>query len=774
MVYSAARLIICRFSYDPSGLSPAYLFSLVCCVAAFFLLPILSACAQTAGSQTPEPHYKIGVFVSSENDGCFIPGDVRAIRQFTTERMTEINADGGINGRNLRLEYLDEFDDVDNTKRLVEKAISDPSMIAMIGLNSSTRGAQVVERIGQSGIPLISEISRNDLFSSYDNIFALTSAVQDELDVVKKFVESSTFTTPAFVGQKGNLYIESINQALADPTGGKRVEQTHWLDIDTSDYSIANINDADHIIDNLISQSADFLFLAIHSTPGVEFLKRLRQREVSMPVFILLGNLGRMQQLMKDDPYPSDMYIRTRGNAPFVLNERLSQRIWKANAQNWIFQSMRTSADNPNCKDREQPKPITDVNDSRNHRAINFGVRYRDMLSLIAEIAHAPDEAQGVISIRKRIKDGLHNHQQGRKIFRGWWHDWSFTRHRAVAENSFIVRLDPRVGEMELAPIQYQLTPLGLEQVPVVYISIDMIRLFAVNSNENSFQTEFYLSFKSNGDVDIDDIEFTNAFRAQFSKETLINIRQIHARDGARFLPTDLKLYKISGKFMFNPDLSRYPFDKQRFSISFQPSNSASPFIIQPPPISLAKQNFEIDGWHPDTQYVGSDQDIIAVLGEHVSEQNIIPLYKFNFTWTMTRITTDYYLRVLVPLIVILITTYLSIFIPANRLESVVAIQVTALLSSIALYLSIQKLNFEHATISDQIFVLTYVAITLMLACSVIRVQLVTRDYWRANAGVKTLQIIVLPFFIVVMVAIVFASETVIDPVRRLFTFAWY
>ena len=266
MVYSAARLIICRFSYDHIGLSPAYLFSLVCCVAAFFLLPILSACAQTAGSQTPEPYYKIGVFVSSENDGCFIPGDVRAIRQFTTERMTEINADGGINGRKLQLEYLDEFDDVDNTKRLVEKAINDPSMIAMIGLNSSTRGAQVVERIGQSGVPLVSEISRNDLFSPYDNIFALTSAVQDELDVVKKFVESSTFTTPVFVGQKGNLYIESINQALADPTGGKRVEQTHWLDIDTSDYSIANINDADRIIDNLISQSADFLFLAIHST----------------------------------------------------------------------------------------------------------------------------------------------------------------------------------------------------------------------------------------------------------------------------------------------------------------------------------------------------------------------------------------------------------------------------------------------------------------------------------------------------------------------------
>jgi len=138
----------------------------------------------------------------------------------------------------------------------------------------------------------------------------------------------------------------------------------------------------------------------------------------------------------------------------------------------------------------------------------------------------------------------------------------------------------------------------------------------------------------------------------------------------------------------------------------------------------------------------------------------------------MTRIATDYYLRVLVPLIVILITTYLSVFIPAKRLESVVAIQVTALLSSIALYITIEKLNFEHATISDQIFVITYLAITLMLAASVLRDQLVTKEYWRSNAVVKYFQVMLIPVFISGMVGIVFFEDAIYKPLQKIFMMA--
>ena len=625
------------------GFSAVRCFALLITFVILSLLPPSTVLAQSTNVEGLIGHYNVGIFVSSDNDGCYIPGGVRAIKQLTNERAREINETGGINGRELRLKFMDELDDVKNTKRLVDGAVADRDLIAMIGLNSSTRGAQVVDKIGRSGIPLISEMSRNDLYAPYANIFALTAAIDDEFGVVKKFIEDGAFSKPVFVGQKGNLYLERIEEALTEPQSPKPMMQSHWLEI-SPDYSIADMLEADRIIDELSAAEADFIFLAIHSGPGAQFLARLLERKEDLPVYVLIGSLGRIQQMMVRAPYPQDIYKSIRGNAPYVFNERLRQRIWRTNdSQNWLFPSLPSPNPPAKCATKRAPKPLTGVGDSRNFRTINFAVRYRDMLGLIADVAQIkdvekdPKTIQGLVkvpAIRTRVIKGLAHLKQGERIYRGWWHNWSFTKNRAVAENSFVVHLDPKIGEMALSPTQYQLTPTGLKPVPVVYISIDMVRIFDVNSNQESFQSEFYLSFKSNGKVDIGDIEFTNAFRAQFNTETLINIRPIHSNDGSGPLPLGLKLYKITGKFMFNPDLRRYPFDKQRFSISFQPSNAANPFIIQPPPETVIQSEFESDGWRPETRYVGSDQDIISIIGDHVSQQKIIPLYKFNFTWT--------------------------------------------------------------------------------------------------------------------------------------------
>lgn len=106
-----------------------------------------------------------------------------------------------------------------------------------------------------------------------------------------------------------------------------------------------------------------------------------------------------------------------------------------------------------------------------------------------------------------------------------------------------------------------------------------------------------------------------------------------------------------------------------------------------------------------------------------------MPFYKMNFSWVMKRETGDYYLRVVIPLAFILFVGYLSVFIPREHFEAIVTIQVTALLSAVALYLSIPKVGSEDATISDQIFLFDYLAVSLMILISIIRVN------WRVRAN---------------------------------------
>ena len=89
----------------------------------------------------------------------------------------------------------------------------------------------------------------------------------------------------------------------------------------------------------------------------------------------------------------------------------------------------------------------------------------------------------------------------------------------------------------------------------------------------------------------------------------------------------------------------------------------------------------------------------------------------------MTRQTTDYFLRVVVPLTFILIVAYLSIFIPRTNFEAIVTIQVTALLSAVALYLALPKIDADTTTLSDRIFLFTYMSVSVMIAISIMRIN---------------------------------------------------
>jgi len=126
------------------------------------------------------------------------------------------------------------------------------------------------------------------------------------------------------------------------------------------------------------------------------------------------------------------------------------------------------------------------------------------------------------------------------------------------------------------------------------------------------------------------------------------------------------------------------------------------------------------------------------------------------------RLATDHYLQVMVPLFIILLVTWLSTFIPAQRLESVVAIQVTALLSSIALYLAVPKVEFDHATVSDILFVITYLAISVMLGMSILRTNLSAWRMRRSAHALGYIQILAMPVMLIFLAQYLAAQNNLI------------
>lgn len=674
---------------------------------------------------------KVAVLVSSRNDVCFEPGNVGAIRRFAALEQAKINNRGGIGGRKLEIDILDDRNEPERTTANLSQALSDPSMLAIIGLtnsqNATTAFKELGEGIGRSGIPFLSDVAVSDVFAKYSNVYSTRPSIEeDRLAVAVEFIRHQGYKRVAYVGFKDRKFSTTFAEALEAKLGAAAMVGKAWLswrDIGKplDGKEIAEVSPA------LEAANPDLVVFAVGTDRTAEMLGVVGKSRAAAPVLMF----GRIAELPPGvaDAYPSDLYQLALDSLPEVYNDRMRRKLAGEPAASWVFEGRKIETApgwaNGQCRDRpivEDPDPL----DGRNLRAIAFGTQYADMLALIAAAAVAEAPRADLASMRASILHELStSFASGRGAFKGSFETWSFDRFSRAATRIPQVLIRPKgLGRIQLAPVQFTRLKTGaLKQMPTLYADVDLIRTFNVDDNEKTFFAEFYLSMRAGEASKIEDIEFVNAFLDPRTNGRQIVVTTLHDGGPSGAYPDGMRVYKVTGKFMFEPNLANFPFDSQRFAVQIQPKRADAPFIVQPPPLAMRDKAVETDGWDVSGQYVGTDSAFVPVVDAFSHEPSILPFYTASYVWQMDRQTTDYFLRVVVPLAFILIVAYLSIFIPLIHFEAIVTIQVTALLSAVALYFSIPKPSADTATISDRIFVFDYMLVCLMIVISILRVN---------------------------------------------------
>lgn len=689
----------------------AYMVAMALLAAVAFPVSVL---AQEPGRPISGP-LRIAVMLSSDKPPANGPEEVLAIRDFVASRVETINAAGGIRGRRLDALILDDGSTVARTKDNVARVLADPDVIAIIGIWSSTRGATVVQEIGASRIPFISEMSVETLFSDYGTVYTLTRSVADEQEVFRAFARDH-FKRVAIVGDADDLYTRAYVAHLLSAGAGGGFGEPMWLRGNVED----QVFEVDRMAAEIAASGADAIFLSVGSKRSAAFLARLSRAGLRLPVFIGLGSISGTLA----DPggggreYGGPIYEIAEGGIANLNNERLEQLMRNPHALG--------------------------IGKRYSDYATGYGARYADLVALVAEAA-AASPVHSTDVLRRAVAERLASLAEGRRVWRGWAQDWSFSRERASSERSLIVWRPPGESGSLLAPMQYVRSGGKMIRIPVLNVHLDMTRIYGADSAAKSFEAEFFFTLRSAAEVPISAIEFTNAVRGPGNAAPLVNVREVHSDRGAGVLDGSARVYKVSGRFTFEPDLAKYPFDSQVFSISFQPASTDAAFLLQPPSENLRNQTFAVEGWRLESHYVGSNDRIIRSIGGPLNEERVIPYYNFNYTWVMKRQVTDYVLRVIVPLSFIMIVAYIANFIPRSEFESIVAIQVTALLSSIALYLALSQPQADGATLSDVIFVVAYAAISIMIALSVFEVNTTLSASPRFMRWVHVVQIYLVP-----------------------------
>ncbi|MBS0238758.1 MAG: ABC transporter substrate-binding protein [Proteobacteria bacterium] len=705
------------------------------------------------------------IFVTTKNDDCYDNGQLKAIKRLTKLAQHRINRDGGIAGRRILVNILDDQRAQQKTTENLATALADPQTIAMIGLSNSTRAKAAFDANGKElkagGIPFVSDISVNDIIKDYPNVFT-TRASEDEerLPVIAEFVKQSHFERPAFIGIQSALASTNLGDGLNKYLAGG-LTGDHRLQLVADKLDPAEVAAA---VADLKSKNVGIVFLAIGGDRLKDVAKQFQDAGFTPPLFVS----GRIDALAGKaaDAYPNDAYQLAWDGLPDVYSERLRELTWStASPDQWIFEG-RKNASAPGwkdgtCKPRDEDIPLN-VLDNDNMRALSVGTQYADMVSLIAEAARSAEVTSAIPDVRKLIIEQLGTaYAPGRGVFKGQFDNWSFQpASRAAARTPMILMLPHGRGQSQLAPFQFlHLRDQSLQRIDTLYADIDLIRAERIDDTDKTFFADFYLSMNDRGGASIEQIEFANAYLEPGSNDRQITVRALHDGSQSAAYPDHMKIYQVTGKFVFSPDLRNYPFDTQRFSIDLRPKSGNTPFIVQPPPLKVRDHVVTVDGWDPKDQYVGYDQDFVRTVDAQTLEPSVFPFYKASFAWLMKRETTDYFLRVVVPLGFILIIAYLSICISTHHFEAIVTIQVTALLSAVALYLALPKLDANTETLSDRMFLFTYLMLSVIIAITIARENKRIEPVRWLRRGLVFLHIVAVPAAVAAMAYYVYLAS---------------
>lgn len=732
------------------------------CVGA--TVPVRPVAAQVIdAAQAQRPPWRVPILVSSRNDQCFDAGDIAAITTMVRTEVDRINRSGGVAGRFVEAPLLDDVRDAQRTTANLKQALDDPQTLAVIGLAGTDRAKPALEALGkdirEKAVPILTRLTVNSLFKDLPSVYT-TQATQDDerLPVMAAFMKRAGFERPAFVGAADAVFSKALGDGLRRalipivPVADHRLPAVRTHAEDNAPNTPRPFDPAAiaAMIGELKEKSPDILVLGVGGARAAGVMDALVKADVAPALFLA----GRLETLPADlvQRYPNAIYQLAWDRLPEAENDRLRRMVDKQGpASRWVFEG-KVVPEAPGwasgaCKSRDmaaEPEPFS----AANLRAITIGSEHADMLALIATAAKSAPSGTDLAGLRRQILSELStSYAGGRGAFKGQYENWSFNPGSRAAERTpFVVILPRGLGRTQLAPIQFVRVRDGtLRAIETLYADIDLIRAHHIDDNEKTFFAEFYLSMRNGATSTVEQIEFTNAFLDPKTNGRQLTIETLHDGGPSNAYPPDMRVYKVAGRFVYEPDLSKYPFDTQRFSIDLQPRRGDTPFIVQPPPQLLRDKTMQTDGWDQLTQYVSYDEDFVPLLDAYTHKPSIVPFYKASFVWMMQRQTTDYYLRVVVPLAFILAVAYLSIFIPISHFEAIVTIQVTALLSAVALYLSLPKLDSDTATVSDKIFVFNYMMVSLMIVISILRMNgVVTPRRW-IGASLWTLHVVAVP-----------------------------
>lgn len=270
----------------------------------------------------------------------------------------------------------------------------------------------------------------------------------------------------------------------------------------------------------------------------------------------------------------------------------------------------------------------------------------------------------------------------------------------------------------------------------VVQVGIYVININNFNVGDGSFETNFYLTLKSETPVSLGDIDLVNG--------------QTTSVDPILDTPND-KSYRIFANMNTNPDLHQYPFDQHHLPIEIEPKKYDESRMI----LTIHKNS---TGHEPESGIPG--WYLVAEESYNLSKSygaGETPYSRAVFRYDIRRETTSVILKFFLPILIIIILSLSSLLI---RGPSRVTMNASLIIVAVFIHWRISDAIplVAYATFLDVFMIITYITMALDLLSGVFIQRFTESDNPVCAEKVNFWGIRVIPLFSIILYLLLFGT----------------
>ena len=689
--------------------------------------------------------------------------------------LDQINQQGGIHGRPVKLLIFDDQNQPEQAKEIALKITKQTEALAVIGHYTSYASLAAAPIYRQIGIAAVSgSATADEITMGNDWYFRTIFNNSDQGALLANYVRKILNYHEADILFDEDVYGTKLAEAFRQTAELIGLKIRHRWHFDSADGTSFKNTLQDMIATQQASPTRQgIIFLATHSTEAVETIVSLRREGVGPRIqFIGADALSSSHFVKKLGNYPKERtqpgYYSdgTYTTAPFlfeVANES-AQHFWRVFSQKYQEKPMITSA------------------------------LYYDAAMVILDAIKklAPEQMATLEKTRQQVKDNLWQLSRLEDAVEG------VTGSLYFDENGDMIKSIPigvyEKGRAIVAVEQFQLLSnvqniddllqnvldnqiiqsngKFMNRARVVYAGIDFNEISEINFRRSVYSADFFLWFRFKGDFDDDNIEFVN----MLNPDTRLGKPVVEQSFGGGFAPSPdvlvtavveehlasnenevmqnpdsslgkpiveqshegltIRSYRVKSVFKADFDFHDYPRDKQVLPISFRHKALTRDKLIyvvdaqgmqlsqfDPQHIKKSTRKFFKQGGLQVNKVLffqnSHTNDSTLGLPNLFDEQQRIEHSQFNAAISVERNVSNFVLKTLLPVLFLIALGYFSFYLTAFTPKLAIGTNLILATSLFHLKLSSDLSNIDYIILIEYFFYLVYLLAIFVIIVSV-------------------------------------------------------